>query len=776
MLAPPERVDIYQIGTLVCRLVCGRSIRTYLSSPGLLSTIPLSVRMVIDGCIGYDETSRINTATELSSLLDAIAAQSNGDTTIDSTLPVVAALRDTAAMNSTETDCAQQSPLSMLGQFELLEQIGSGGMGTVYRALDTSLNRVVAVKVLSERLARDGEFVQQFKAEASAAARLTHECIVPIYFIGEDHHRHFYAMRCVDGESLADRLHRHSPLPLDEALQIIEQTLTGLAAAHRQGLVHRDIKPGNILIDGEHGRAMLTDFGLARSLLPVSIDVHVDPVPDFVMGTAEYMAPEQARGDAVDPRSDLYSIGAVLYQLLSGTTPFHADTPTGHLMQHVCENPKPLGEVAPGLPEGLSDIVTRLLQKQPDARYLSVEELLIDLKPFLATTASDSRRPTTDPRTSSADAQLQRRASRPQRRAVVRLVLSLVAAVILGGALWNVNLRQAASHVRLAEHRDAVTALCFSPDGQFVVSGGGASSSLKQAGDTSLRLWDAASGMMRHESPSLPVRPQQLVFLPESHRVVAFGSTREATGTASVWEPMTGRLGAARFDDPFRFHFAAAAIRSDFIIAAGHDGITELQIEGDTISVTRRIAVPGDGPVRALAICRDRSDPLLLFATRSGAEHVILLVDLTSMRTIGRLAGFGGPIIALAASADGSVIATRSTEPVDSLQPETTSADFISVWDSNSHERRYRSGPFAPATPVLQLTSDGQRLLTVGESVVASDVGTAQAIVVIDTTTGAEVCRYETGSRFLTAVAIAPDNRRAAFADAEGRVVMCDLP
>ena len=249
VLAPPERVDVYQVGTLLCRFVCGRSVMAYLSSPGLLQTIPSGVRTVIDRCIGYDETSRVNSAAELCRLLDAVRAGTEQRLAAQPVELFAEALSDTGQHFAAETSRDRQPPLVKLGQFEMYEQIGRGGMGTVYRALDTSLNRTVAVKVLSDRLARDAAFVQRFRAEASAAARLTHECIVPIYFIGEEDGHHFYAMQLVDGESLADRLHQRSRLPLEEALRIVEQTLTGLAAAHRQGLVHRDIKPGNILID-----------------------------------------------------------------------------------------------------------------------------------------------------------------------------------------------------------------------------------------------------------------------------------------------------------------------------------------------------------------------------------------------------------------------------------------------------------------------------------------------------------------------------------------------
>ncbi|MHC4874949.1 MAG: WD40 repeat domain-containing serine/threonine protein kinase [Planctomycetota bacterium] len=764
VLAPPERVDIYQTGTLLCRLVTGRSVMAYLSSPGLVSSLPQAVRTLIDGCIGYDETSRVTSAAELVALLDSLAEQ-----TSDGSVPTAAGLSDTNTAQSAKTDCAQRPVWRKLGQFELLEVIGRGGMGTVYRAHDTSLNRIVAVKVLSGRLARDAAFVERFKAEASAAARLTHDCIVPIYFIGEDQQQHFYAMRFVAGESLADRLHCRSRLPVDEALQIVEQTLTGLAVAHRQGIVHRDIKPGNIMIDGEHGRAMLTDFGLARSLTPETDAAGSEVTSDTVMGTAEYMSPEQARGEPVDQRSDLYSVGTVLYQLLSGTTPFDADTPAGHLMQHVCESPTPLEQVAPELPQGLSQIVTRLLQKQPGDRYATVEELLVDLGPFLAAGRSDGREPDSKALTDPTTAWIRGRSR-------LRVVAAFVILLLIGIGFWSQTPRQAASGVPLSVHRDAVTALTFSADGRFVISGGGATSSLKQAGDTSLRVWDAAAGTMMRQSPPLSVRPQQLIALPGSNRFVAFGSTRESTSTACVWNMTTGQLGATRFDESFSFHFAAVSDGPDSIIAAGHDGITELRIADEAISIERRFAVPADGPVRALAICPTRTVPLLLVATEANSMHVVLLIDLQTGESIGQLTGFHGPVIAVASTSDGSVIATRSTEPVDTMRRNGLSADFVSVWSSDTLERRFRSPPFAAASPSLQLTSDGRRLLTIGETTAFEGVTAIPSAALLDTSDGAEVCRYQTGGRFLTAVAIGPDDRTVAISDSDGNVVLSALP
>ena len=216
-------------------------------------------------------------------------------------------------------------------------------MGDVYKGYDPQLERTVALKVLPLELARQPDFVRRFVDEAKAAARLVHPNIVQIFFIGEDSGHHYFAMQYVAGETLAARMKRENRLSLDDALAIIEQVLSGLALAHGQGLIHRDIKPGNILLDAEHSRALLADFGLVKSL-DSSEQI---TATGMVMGTVDYISPEQGRGHKVDTRSDLYSVGVLLYQLLSGQLPFVAESATAMIFQHAYEKPRPLEDVLP---------------------------------------------------------------------------------------------------------------------------------------------------------------------------------------------------------------------------------------------------------------------------------------------------------------------------------------------------------------------------------------------------------------------------------------------
>lgn len=275
---------------------------------------------------------------------------------------------------------AQPLPFERLGHYEVVGRLGRGGMGEVLKGYERALDRHVAVKVLSPDLARDEEFVRRFHREAAAAARLVHPHVVQIFYIGEDQGHHFFGMQYVEGESLAERLDRQADPTIEESLALVEQLLSGLAAAHRIGLVHRDIKPGNLLIESAQDRLLLSDFGLVKSL---SAGGHSTSA-GVVMGTVDYIAPEQGAGQSVDARADLYSVGVLMYRLLGGRLPFEADSPTAVLFKHPYEIPQPLCEVRPDVPELLSELVDRLLSKSPDERPGSADELLAELRALRA--------------------------------------------------------------------------------------------------------------------------------------------------------------------------------------------------------------------------------------------------------------------------------------------------------------------------------------------------------------------------------------------------------
>jgi serine/threonine-protein kinase len=251
------------------------------------------------------------------------------------------------------------------GRYRLLGRLGSGGMADVWCAEDSMLNRRVALKFLHPRFAQDEQFVERFRREASAAAGLQHPNVVGVFDRGTVDGTHYIAMEYVEGASLKDLIGRG--LTVGEAVEIVRQVLAGVKYAHERGIIHRDLKPQNVLVDSE-GRARVTDFGIARA------GVSEITQTGSVLGTAQYLSPEQAQGLPVTAASDIYSIGVMLYEALTGTVPFDADSPVTVALKQVSERPRPPSELNPQVSRALDGVVMRALAKDPANRFASAEE------------------------------------------------------------------------------------------------------------------------------------------------------------------------------------------------------------------------------------------------------------------------------------------------------------------------------------------------------------------------------------------------------------------
>ena len=317
----------------------------------------------------------------------------------------------------------------LAGRYELEKLVGSGGMSNVFRAHDRLLERTVALKILHEQYTRDDDYVERFRREARAVAQRAHPNIVTVIDRGEQDGRQYIVFEFIEGENLKE-LVAHGPLSVHEAVGLALQVARALSFAHERGLVHRDVKPQNVLLN-EDGQAKVTDFGIARSL-----DVHGVTQTGTVLGTSDYIAPEQARGQKVNPKTDIYSLGAVLYELLTGDVPFAGDNFVAVAMRHVNEPAPSVLEHRPDCPLRLDLAIQRAMAKDPADRFESMDDFVIELEGCLAEV--DGR--------SDEGATMIVPPARPRRRSVPRarrapgaatlLLVGLIAAVIaVGGFL-----------------------------------------------------------------------------------------------------------------------------------------------------------------------------------------------------------------------------------------------------------------------------------------------------------------------------------------------------
>jgi serine/threonine-protein kinase len=359
------------------------------------------------------------------------------------------------------------------GRFRLEEQIGSGGMSTVYRAFDEVLERWVAIKLMHREMSDDPAQLERFRREARAVARLSHPHLVTVIDAGEDEGHPFIVFEFVDGETLKDRIRRLGRLPVTEAVAYAIEIGRALACAHSERLVHRDVKPQNVLIDPE-GRAKVTDFGIARSLEADGLTA-----TGRVLGTTDYVSPEQALGEAVTPQSDLYSLGICLFEMLTGDVPFKAESQVAVAMKHVRERMPDVQARRPQMSAALAAVIERSTAKETRNRYATAEDMVADLEQALAIEVARAGQSPTGEATSVLRG-LRRetiefvpgRLLNPRRAVITALFLAVVAAVVIvlialntekgstgaaapsSGALDEVRIRSADDYDPLGDHSE----------------------------------------------------------------------------------------------------------------------------------------------------------------------------------------------------------------------------------------------------------------------------------------------------------------------------------
>jgi hypothetical protein len=308
------------------------------------------------------------------------------------------------------------------GRYELEQQVGSGGMSKVYRAHDRLLERTVALKILHEHYSQDDEYVERFRREARAVAQLAHPNVVTVIDRGEHESRQYIVFEYVDGENLKQLVEREGPLPVRQIIELGLQVAHALASAHARGVVHRDVKPQNVLLS-EEGVPKVTDFGIARTS-----DVESVTLTGTVMGTSEYISPEQARGEPVDFRSDIYSLGVILFELCTGEVPYPGENPVSVAMRHLHEPVPSVRAQRRDVPSRLEAAIRRAMAKDQEERFGSMDELIAELEASLRALGGGEE-------TIVLPAPVRpRRARRGARRFVRALVLSLVALLLVGAA------------------------------------------------------------------------------------------------------------------------------------------------------------------------------------------------------------------------------------------------------------------------------------------------------------------------------------------------------
>jgi serine/threonine-protein kinase len=282
-----------------------------------------------------------------------------------------------------------ENEMVLNGRYKLLERVGSGGMSVVYKAQDLLLGRPVAVKMLHESFTGDPDFLRRFRQEAFAAANLQHPNIVTVHDIGQDGNRHYIVMEFVEGQTMKDLVRQYKAqgtvMPGDRALDLLIQTAEGIGYAHRAGLVHCDVKPQNVLVTRDD-RIKVADFGIARAVTEASQQIN----DDRVWGTPQYFSPEQASGEAPTPASDVYSIGVMMFEALTGELPFNATTQAALALKHIQEPPPHVSELNPAVPEQMDLIVDKVLAKEPEGRYRTAGQLARVLTSYRDTSQADT--------------------------------------------------------------------------------------------------------------------------------------------------------------------------------------------------------------------------------------------------------------------------------------------------------------------------------------------------------------------------------------------------
>ena len=637
--------------------------------------------------------------------------------------------------------------LGRLSTFDIIRVVGRGGMGVVLHAYDPSLQRDVALKLLDPNLGSNITARQRFTREARAAAAVSHENIVAVHLVDEDLKSGlpFFVMQLVAGESVEQRLRRVGKLPFQDVVRLAAQAAAGLSAAHASGLIHRDIKPGNMLLESPDDRLKLTDFGLARA----AEDLRLTKT-GFVSGTPLYMAPEQAKGDEADHRADLFSLGVVLYEALAGKPPFEGKTPLAVLRRVADEPHVALNKYSPDVPKWFEDVIDRLLSKNPDDRYASAAELAAELAPFVSKHRSQPCEiATSEPCAMAHPSSLSRRALRKWKmKFALLMTIPFLLGILIGtgigsiaqstpeiavaprpipevpipapadegiaanapfpgnsGPVWSVaaspdgqtlvmgledgkivvyNVADRKLRFTLEEHTGPVWGLDYFPDGLRFVSA---------SDDGTVKIWDTDK---RSSAASLPVSSGVRSVAVAGHgRSIATG---DRTGEVLVWD-IQGEKPTRKYNHGGTVTAIAFDKDGNTIASAGSDKTVKVWnlMNDDT---KPRFTVPiQKGPIYAVALSPD--DRLIAAA---GWEGIVKIWDLKSGFELRELKGHENDIWSLSFGMRGKELILASAGQDGSVR----------VWNPNSGDQLLKFKGHKPATHVVRFGHDSAQIFSGG--------------------------------------------------------------
>jgi WD40 repeat protein len=538
--------------------------------------------------------------------------------------------------------------LGRLGHYDVLEVVGRGGFGVVLKAFDNVLQRVVAVKVMAPQLAVTASARKRFIREAQAAAAVRDEHVIDIHAVEEVNGLPYLVMEYVNGLSLQERLDRDGPLELKEVLRIAMQTASGLAKAHAQGLVHRDVKPANILLENGVQRVKITDFGLARAVDDASLTQS-----GLVAGTPMYMAPEQARGEPVDHRSDLFSLGSVLYAMCTGRPPFRASTALAVLKRVSEDTPRPVREVNPEVPDWLAALIARLHAKAPADRYQSAVEVAEELSLHLVRLQDPA---------AAARREARPVAPRPAARPRARRWAAAAAVLLLAGGL---GVSEATGVTKLT----ATVIRVFSPDGTLVVEVDdphvrvtidGEDIRILGAGPHEVRVRPGVAHRFRAVKDGQTVRQELVTVERGGKRVVRV--SREGAGQAEAGSPITLRA-TLRREDMLNDNRQRIAFSPDGLLLAAPCDDGRITLWDVTTGQVRTVLEGHKLPTTAVAFAPDGKR----LATAAGDYHKrnvngeVKLWDAATGKLLFTLPSSTGPVFSVAFAPDGETVASAGT-------------------------------------------------------------------------------------------------------------------